>query len=39
MNKYNNLPLGQHNSLKHKTNTNKYFKTQSDPKVLASDKF
>jgi hypothetical protein len=37
-NKYNNFPLGQHKSLKHKTNANKHFKTQSDPIVFARDK-
>jgi hypothetical protein len=37
-NKYNNLLLGQHKSLKHKTNTNKHFKTQYDLKLFASDK-
>jgi hypothetical protein len=36
--KYNNLPLGQHKSLKHKTNANMHFKTPYDPKVFASDK-
>ncbi len=38
MNKYNNLPLGQHKSLKHKINANKHFKTRSNPKAFASDK-
>jgi len=37
-NKYNNLSLEQYKSLKHKTNTNKHFKTLYDPKVFASDK-
>jgi hypothetical protein len=37
-NKYNNLPLGQHKSLKHKINANKHFKTRSNPKAFASDK-
>jgi hypothetical protein len=37
-NKYNNLPLGQHKSFNYKTNANKHFKTQYDPKVFASDK-
>jgi hypothetical protein len=37
-NKYNNLLLGHHKSLKHKTNANKHFKIQSDSKVFVSDK-
>lgn len=39
--KYNNLPLGQHKSLKHiqkKKNANMHFKTLFDPKVFANDK-
>jgi hypothetical protein len=37
-NKYNNLSLGQHKSLRHKTNANMHFKTLFDPKVFTSDK-